>query len=43
MVGWFMGDYYAWAGDVLRYEAALFLVLALAFVWLRPAPERRIA
>ena len=43
MLGWFMGDYYAWAGDVLRYEAALFLVLALAFVWLRPAPERRIA
>ena len=43
MVGWFMGDYYAWAGDVLRYEAALFLLLALAFVWLRPVPERRIA
>jgi hypothetical protein len=43
MVGWFMGDYYAWAGDVLRYEAALFLALALAFVWLRPAPERRIS
>ena len=41
MVGWFMGDYYAWAGDVLRYEAALFLALALAFVWLRPAAERR--
>jgi len=43
MVGWFMGDYYAWAGDVLRYEAALFLALALAFVWLRPASERRIS
>lgn len=43
MLGWFMGDYYAWAGDLLRYEAALFLLLALAFVWLRPAPERRIA
>jgi len=43
MLGWFMGDYYAWAGEVLRYEAALFLLLALAFVWLRPAPERRIA
>ena len=43
MLGWFMGDYYAWAGDVLRYEAALFLALALAFVWLRPASERRIA
>ena len=43
MLGWFMGDYHAWAGELLRYEAALFLVLALAFVWLRPAPERRIA
>jgi len=43
MLGWFMGDYYAWAGETLRYEAALFLALALAFVWLRPAPERRYA
>jgi hypothetical protein len=43
MVGWFMGDYYALAGDLLRYEAALFLVLALAFVWLRPAPQRRVS
>jgi len=43
MVGWFMGDYHALAGDLLRYEAALFLALALAFVWLRPAPERRIS
>jgi len=44
MLGWFMGDYYAWAGEVLRYEAALFLVLALAFVWLRPsAGEGRLA
>ena len=36
MVGWFMGDYYALFGDLLRFEAALFLGLALAFVWLRP-------
>jgi hypothetical protein len=43
MLGWFMGDYYAWAGEALRYEAAFFLVLSLAFVWLRPAPERRIS
>ena len=43
MLGWFMGDYYALAGDLLRFEAALFLALALAFVWLRPAPERRIS
>lgn len=43
MVGWFMGDYHALAGDLLRYEAALFLLLALAFVWLRPAPQRRVS
>jgi hypothetical protein len=43
MVGWFMGDYHALAGDLLRYEAALFLLLALAFIWLRPAPQRRIS
>jgi hypothetical protein len=43
MVGWFMGDYHALAGDLLRFEAALFLLLALAFVWLRPAPARRIS
>jgi len=33
--GWFMGDY-AGLGDLLRVEAAVFLLLALAFVWLRP-------
>jgi hypothetical protein len=43
MLGWFMGDYYALMGDLLRVEAALFLLLALAFVWLRPAPERRVS
>lgn len=32
---WLMGDY-AYLGDLPRGEAALFLVLALAFVWLRP-------
>lgn len=36
MLGWLTGDYYAWAGDLLRVEAAIFLVLALAFLWLRP-------
>lgn len=40
MVGWLMGDYYALMGDLLRVEAGLFLLLALAFLWLRPAPER---
>jgi hypothetical protein len=35
ILGWLMGDY-AYLGDVLRGEAVFFLVLALAFVWLRP-------
>ena len=36
IVAWVVGDYVV-LGDLLRVEAALFLVLALAFVWLRPA------
>ncbi len=36
MLFWFLGDM-AWVGDVLRAEAAVMLLLALAFVWLRPA------
>jgi hypothetical protein len=36
MMAWITGDYYAWPGELLRVEAALFLLLALAFVWLRP-------
>jgi hypothetical protein len=39
MIGWFMGDYHALFGDLLRAEAALFLALSLGFVWLRPAPR----
>jgi len=35
MWAWLMGDYY-WLGELLRVEAALFLLLALALVWLRP-------
>lgn len=38
IVAWIIGDYYEWAGELLRVEAAIFLVLALAFLWLRPAP-----
>jgi hypothetical protein len=38
IVAWIVGDYYEWAGELLRVEAAIFLVLALAFLWLRPAP-----
>jgi hypothetical protein len=37
MVAWLMGDY-ALLGELPRIEAALCLLLALGFVWLRPAP-----
>ena len=37
MMAWLIGDY-AYLGNVLRVEAALFLLLALAFVWLKPRP-----
>ena len=43
MLGWLVGDYYAFAGELLRIEAALFLVLALAFLWLRPARPATVA
>ena len=33
---WLIGDYHAWLGELARVEAATFLLLALAFVWLRP-------
>ena len=42
MLAWFMGDYYALAGDLPRAEAAGALLLALGFVWLRPRGERKI-
>jgi len=35
IVAWVVGDY-ALLGNLLRGEAAAFLLLALAFVWLRP-------
>ncbi|MEN8184017.1 MAG: hypothetical protein ABFS46_15935 [Myxococcota bacterium] len=37
MVAWLMGDYAA-LGELPRVEAAVLLLWALAFVWLRPAP-----
>lgn len=37
MMAWLVGDY-AYLGEVLRVEVAIFLVLALAFVWLKPRP-----
>jgi len=41
IAAWLVGDY-AFLGDVLRVEAAVFLVLALAFVWLRPPAVREV-
>lgn len=38
-VGWVMGDYSLWPGELLRVEAVLFLLAALGFVWLRPTAE----
>ena len=37
VLAWVVGDYYSFAGEVLRVEAGLFLLLALGFLWLRPA------
>jgi hypothetical protein len=36
MLAWWVGDYAAWLGDLPRTEATLFLLLAIALVWLRP-------
>jgi ABC-type uncharacterized transport system permease subunit len=35
LLAWYSGEYRG-AGDQLRLESAVFLVLALGFVWLRP-------
>jgi len=40
LVAFAVGDYVA-LGDLLRIEAAVFLGLALGFVWLRPARAAR--
>jgi hypothetical protein len=37
MAAWLVGDYAA-IGELPRIEAGVFLVWALAFVWLRPPP-----
>ena len=36
MLAWIVGDYFE-VGELLRVEAAVFLLMALGFVWLRPA------
>jgi len=41
MAAWFVGDYYVWLGELPRVEAAFFLLLALAFLWLRPDAQNR--
>jgi hypothetical protein len=40
MAVWFMGDF-AWLGEIPRFEAGGFLLLALAFLLLRPAKRAR--
>jgi len=37
ILAWLIGDY-AFLGNLLRVEAAVMLLLALAFVWLKPQP-----
>ncbi len=36
ITAWVVGDYSEWLGDLPRAEAACLLLLALAFIWLRP-------
>jgi hypothetical protein len=36
MLAWYVGDYWAWLGDLPRTEASIFLLISLALVWLRP-------
>ena len=43
MVAWLIGDYSAWLGDLPRSEATLFLLLALALVWVRPTVAETVA
>ena len=38
IAAWVVGDYYTSLGELPRIEAAVFLGVALALVWLRPAP-----
>lgn len=40
LTAWLVGDYAA-LGELPRIEAALFLLLALGFLWLRPPPAAR--
>ena len=40
IIVWVVGDYWTWPGSLARVEAILFLLLALAFLWLRPEGAR---
>lgn len=42
LAAWVVGDYYVMMGELPRIEAAIFLVWALAFVWLRPPRRARV-
>ena len=41
MWAWLWGDYHVPLGDLPRFEAALFLVIGLGFLWLRPPKQER--
>ena len=36
MLAWFVGDSWAWLGEMPRTEASALLLVSLALVWLRP-------
>ena len=40
MTAWLIGDYYVWLGSLPRLEVALFLLIGLAFLWLRPSADQ---
>jgi len=43
MLGWAVGDYASWLGDLPRQEAAVLLGVALVLVWLRPTVADTVA
>ena len=40
MMAWVIGDYHVWLGELPRIEAGLFLLIAAAFLWLRPPVDQ---
>jgi len=43
ILAWVTGDYYTWLGELPRIEAAFFLAVALAIVWLKPSVTKAMA